>query len=111
MKLLAGSSAFSRHSMAWPGEKRGGGKLTLTSIELGRIAYDMVFDGQDPTQGAMVLEPALGQDGSTAVRWEFSGTIEGMPYKRYFGLFMEKFVGPDFEKGLAGLKKLVESRK
>ncbi|QDV08223.1 Polyketide cyclase / dehydrase and lipid transport [Planctomycetes bacterium Poly30] len=99
------------HSMAWTAEKLGNGKLTFTSIEPGRIAYDMEFDGQDPAQGAMVMEPAIGAEGSTAARWEFSGTMEGMPYKRYFGLFMDKMIGPDFEKGLAGLKALVESKK
>ena len=98
------------HSMAWTAEKLGDGKLTLTNIESGRIAYDMVFDGQDPAQGAMTLEPAKGASGGTSVRWEFSGTMEGMPYKRYFGLLMDRMVGPDFEKGLAGLKALVESK-
>lgn len=97
------------HSMEWTAEELGNGKLTMTSIEPGRVAYDMVFNGEDPSQGAVVLEPAVGKEGSTAVRWEFKGTMEGMPYKRYFGLLMDKMVGPDFEEGLAGLKKLAEA--
>jgi hypothetical protein len=30
------------------------------------------------------------------------------PLFRWFGLFIEKMIGPDFEKGLANMKKLAE---
>ncbi|MFT5731418.1 MAG: hypothetical protein ACJA2W_002511 [Planctomycetota bacterium] len=99
------------HSMEWTGDELGNGKLTLTGIKPGQIDYDMEFEGDGNSRGAIILEPAVGKDGSTAVRWEFSGTMEGMPFNRYFGLLMEKMVGPDFEQGLVDLKALVESKK
>jgi len=30
------------------------------------------------------------------------------PLNRWFGVFLEGMIGPDFEKGLANMKKLVE---
>lgn len=97
------------HTMEWTGEKLGEGKLTLTSVESDRIGYDMVFDGQDPAAGSVVLTPAGDGGQATSVTWGFSGEMEGAPYKRYFGLLMDRMVGPDFESGLASLKKRLEN--
>ncbi len=37
-------------------------------------------------------------------------TILGMnPLHRWFGLFLDRMIGPDFERGLARVKPLVEA--
>ena len=108
--VYVGNAGEIGHSMEWTGDKLGNGKLTLTAVEGDRITYDMMFDGEGGSEGSLVLVPR--DDGrSTAVRWEFGGTMEGMPYKRYFGLMVDKMVGPDFEKGLATLKAQLEGAK
>jgi hypothetical protein len=99
------------HAMEWSGEKLGKGKLVLTGIAPDRIEYDMEFDGQDKSAGSIVLAAAGEGSSSTSVTWGFSGEMEGMPYKRYFGLMMDKMVGPDFEAGLTSLKERLESPK
>lgn len=51
----------------------------------------------------------LAQDGNaTRATWHFETDLGWNPFARYFGLFIERQVAPDFEKGLAGLKKLAE---
>lgn len=51
----------------------------------------------------------LAQDGNaTRATWHFETDLGWNPFARYFGLLIERQVAPDFEKGLAGLKKLAE---
>ena len=104
-----GDPATVGHGMEWTGEKLGKGSLVLTGIKADRIEYEMEFDGQDKSAGSIVADPVEEGGLSTRVVWGFSGDMEGLPYKRYFRLMMDKMVGPDFEAGLASLKRRLES--
>jgi hypothetical protein len=42
------------------------------------------------------------------VVWTDQGDLGMNPVFRWFGLFIEKIIAPDFERGLANIKKLVE---
>lgn len=44
-----------------------------------------------------------------ALTWGFDVEHGWQPVKRYFGLMMDKWVGKDYEEGLADLKRLAES--
>jgi effector-binding domain-containing protein len=65
-------------------------------------------------KAAQILE--AGANGATRVRWvfhndlpiAFDGTFFYGVLGRYFGLVMDRMLGPDYETGLAGLKTLVE---
>ena len=49
-------------------------------------------------------------DGKTRVVWSYDGDTGTPPViGRYFGLFLDGMVGPDYEKGLASLKALCEA--
>ncbi len=51
----------------------------------------------------------LTPDGSgTRVTWTNEGDMGANPVNRYFGLMMDRMVGPDFEAGLKNLKALAE---
>jgi hypothetical protein len=39
-----------------------------------------------------------------------AGTLGRSPMYRWFGVFMDRLVGPDFEGGLANLKRLSEAQ-
>jgi hypothetical protein len=54
----------------------------------------------------MELSPA---PGGTAVAMTMAGDLGHSPVKRWFGLFMDKLVGPDFDAGLANLKRISEA--
>ncbi len=45
---------------------------------------------------------------NTNITWAFEGSLS-YPIEKWSGLFMDKFMGPQFEKGLSNFKKLVES--
>ncbi len=53
----------------------------------------------------------LAADGAgTRVTWSMAGNMGSNPLMRWFALFGDRMVGPDFEAGLANLKALAEKR-
>jgi len=93
----------------WKGKKLGDGSMTSTAYIPGQIiAYDLAFqEGKYKSKGKIVIEPG----DSCKVIWIDEGDLGLNPIARYMGLFMGKMMAPDFDKGLAKLKKVAEERK
>ncbi len=96
-------------SYSWKGKDSGEGTIKIVSADPEKgIAYDLDFEhGKYFSNGEIRLEPA---GDSVKVTWTNEGKLGLNPIGRYFGLFMDKFMGPDFEKGLANLKAKVETK-
>jgi effector-binding domain-containing protein len=94
----------------WDGKVIGNGQMTLTQLVPGElVAYDLSFQkGKYNSKGKLIIE-AIGD--STKVSWTDEGNLGYNPISRYMGLFMTKMMAPEFDKGLAKLKKVVEERK
>lgn len=92
----------------WDGPKAGKGQLKITAWEPGqRVVYDLSFEGFDVVSvGQISLSES---NGVTRVTWSDAGDLGMNPLNRWFGLAMDKVIGPDFEAGLAGLKALCEA--
>ena|ERR1043165_5866507 len=95
-------------TMSWSGKEAGNGKFTITDSDPEKgISYDLDFEkGQYLSNGVIRFEPA---GDSVKVTWTNEGKLGMNPIGRYFGLLMDRFMGPDFETGLANLKKRVET--
>jgi len=93
---------------AWESKSEGNGKMTITAIEPAKSAtYLLEFpDMSMQSNGSMTLQPA---EGGVKVVWVDAGDLGMNPMSRWFGLFLDGIIGPDFEKGLAKMKKLVEA--
>jgi len=93
----------------WDGKKFGDGSMRITeSSEDKGAKYELEFNrGKFISSSVIAFEP---QGDSTQVRWSTDGDVGGNPVNRYFGLFMGKMIGPDFEEGLAKLKVKVEGK-
>ncbi len=93
----------------WTGEKVGNGRLTVTRVEPDRgVWYDLDFEqGKYVSQGGITLE-AVGE--ATRVTWYNAGNLGNNPLNRYFGLFMDRMMGPDFEQGLGHLRRIVAAK-
>lgn len=93
---------------AWESKTEGSGKMTITAAEATkRVVYLLEFPEMGTSsEGTMALAPAAG---GVQVVWTDAGNLGMNPLFRWFGLFIEKMIGPDFEKGLANLKKLAEA--
>jgi effector-binding domain-containing protein/uncharacterized membrane protein len=95
---------------SWSGDPKtvGTGSQEITAVKPNeRVTWKLVFaDQNDPAIGYMNLSPA---NTGTQVTWGLDCDMGRGPVGRYFGLVMDKMVGPDFESGLAKLKNLAES--
>ena len=92
----------------WRGEKTGAGKLTVTEVVPNeRIETDLYFEGQGEAECSYRFS-ALG-DGRTEVTWAFDTSADGSPVGRWFNVFMDRMLGPDFERGLGNLKRVAEA--
>jgi len=94
---------------AWSGKSSGSGQIEfVTSSPTEGITYKFEFENA-PSTGGIKFEPA--DKNSTRVTWYADGDAGFNPIARYFGLLMDRFIGPDFEKGLDNLKKKSEAAK
>jgi hypothetical protein len=94
----------------WTGDQLGVGRLKITRSDPARgMWYDLDFeDGKYLSQGGITFETA-GE--GTEVIWYNGGDLGRNPIQRYFGLFMDRMTGPDFEAGLGNLKRIVEANR
>ncbi|MBA4285941.1 MAG: hypothetical protein C0434_10465 [Xanthomonadaceae bacterium] len=94
---------------AWHGnaEAGSGSQEIIESTPDRKVVIRLSFDGFDqPSTSTMTIEA---DGGGSLVTWAFDSNLGSNPVHRYFGLMMEKYVGEDYEKGLAKLKTLAES--
>jgi len=95
--------------MSWEGDPKtaGSGSQEIVEshpFELIRTRLD--FGSQGKADAQFTLTP---EGTGTRVTWGFETDLGMNPVHRYFGLMIDRMVGSDFEKGLAGLKKLAET--
>ena len=110
MKIsFAGPEAGPGATYSWEGKSSGQGTLRITRSEPNKIVgFDLDFEhGKYLSTGAITIEPA---GDSVKVIWSNEGNLGWNPISRFFGLFMDKVMGPDFEEGLRNLRQKVEAR-
>jgi len=93
----------------WNGEILGNGELIVTEVIPGEsFRYELLFDeGKYQSEGGFKYDEV---NDSTLVIWSDEGDLGFNPFNRYMGLFVDRMMGPDFEKGLAKLKDVAQER-
>lgn len=87
----------------------GHGKLTIVESEPeNKVITRLEFEGFDPTEGGWEIRPT---PSGSEVKWFMNSNMGNNPVGRWMGLFMNKMVGPQFEEGLANLKRIAEQKK
>jgi effector-binding domain-containing protein len=85
----------------------GKGKLTITESKPGELIMTALeFDGMNPAQAGYYFTKV---EGGTKITWTLDSDMGMNPKNKYFGLIMDKLLGPMYEKGLAAIKKICES--
>ena len=85
----------------------GKGRQTVTRVEPdGEIEMATDLGGRGATTW-ISLETS---GATTTVTWGLRTDLGASPFARYFGLWMDGRVGPDFERGLARLKAIAEAQ-
>ena len=107
---MRGEVACLGTSWKWNGKILGQGEMILTElIPEQLVGYKLSFDeGKYQSMGRIIIE---NKHDSVKVSWLDEGDLGYNPIGRFMGLFMERMMGPDFEKGLTKLKTVAEVRK
>ena len=90
--------------MEWSGEEVGKGAMELVYVGADSVSYLVHFQGFD--LGVRGRFEMLAEGGGTKVVWIAYGRV-GF-WSRIVGVAMDRLMGPDFERGLANLKRYVE---
>ena len=113
--IISGPKAGVGARMSWVGEPHlvgSGWQEIVVSKPYELINIKLDFDAQGLADTGFAL---LAQGNSTRVTWFFDSDLtEGVNFldsflARYFGLLFDRWVGGDYEQGLASLKKFAES--
>lgn len=94
--------------MNWSSEhpKVGSGSQEIIKSEPNsQVVTQLKFEGQGNAVATFQLEPVAD---STRVTWGFETDWGNNLIGRYMGLMMDKWVGAEYDKGLAKLKQLAE---
>lgn len=94
--------------LEWSSDKPevGSGSLQIVASEPDtRVRNTLDFGSQGTAEAEISIVPA--EQGSE-VTWSFEAQFGFNLLDRYFGLLFDKWIGRDYEKGLAKLKELVE---
>ncbi|RMD51070.1 MAG: hypothetical protein D6830_01255 [Ignavibacteria bacterium] len=105
---LEGQPATVGQKWSWDGELVGKGSMTLKEFipnKMIKSELKFIEPFESKSWDLWTFEPV---DGGTKVVWANESEVD-YPVGRYFGLFFEDMMGPDFDKGLKNLKKLAES--
>lgn len=91
---------------SWTGDSGNGALIFTDSAPETGVRYDLSFDdGAFESRGAVLYHP---QGSNTRVTWQMTGDAGMNIVKRYFGVMMDRMVGPMFDSGLQKLKEKVE---
>lgn len=93
--------------MSWTSDNRNVGSGSQTIVEYEpprRVASELIFDAMGKAAAAWDLAPS--PTGTTAT-WSFRSNLDGIA-QRWFGLMFDRWIGADYEKGLAKLKAIAE---
>lgn len=93
---------------SWTSDDMGNGSQSITSSTPSSAIHTHLDFGEMGTAEVQWTFAAEGE--GTKVTQEMTGEMGANPMKRYFGLMMDKMIGPMFEQGLASLKTVSETR-
>lgn len=106
---FSGPAAGVGAKMSWSSEHPnvGSGRQEIVASQPHTVVKSRLeFEGFDtPSYATFTLEAI---DGGTRLTWSFDANFDNI-LGRYMGLMMDKWVGSDYERGLARLKALAET--
>ncbi|MBI9070813.1 MAG: SRPBCC family protein [Melioribacteraceae bacterium] len=93
---------------SWKGEIIGEGKMKVLESEPNKSIHSkLTFLSPNQMTSDVYWNFESVDSTTTKLTWTYAGEL-GYPAERYFGLFLEDMMGPQFELGLSNLKTLLE---
>ena len=109
-RTYSGPDAGVGAAYAWEGNRKAGkGDMTVTGDAPEQVDVALHFEKPFKQHNRFAFRLTPVGDASTSVEWRMDGELSGIT--RLFAVVksMDSLVGPDFEKGLAQLKRVAES--
>jgi Polyketide cyclase / dehydrase and lipid transport len=106
---VSGDSGQVGQKYHWDGNIIGTGEMIFTELKpYELIKSDILFLAPEQANGVVdfIFD---GEENRTKISWSLTGSAD-YPLGRFFGLMMDSFLGPDFEKGMINLKNMCESK-
>ncbi len=108
-QTISGTAGMGKHAMKWESEKKEVGK---GSIEFDKVVENKSIDAtltfEDMGMNSTIMYRFEPIATGTKITWSDSAVLGYNPMMRWMGLFMDKFMGPDFEAGLKSMKEVSE---
>jgi len=107
---LSGAEQGQGAKIQWTSSQKsvGSGSMEITESNPNRhIGLDVDFNGLD---GASYYDISPSGSGSKVI-WGFSYESGASPLKRWKGLMLDRYIGAEYNDGLANLKELIESER
>lgn len=98
-------------SMSWhsTNPEVGSGRQRIVAAQRDEMVKILLeFEGHGTAFATFLVEPAAG--GST-LTWQFDMQFGYDLIERYLGLFLDRWIGPDYELGLQNIKRLAETKR
>jgi uncharacterized protein YndB with AHSA1/START domain len=94
--------------MEWNSDQIGTGEMEIVEIEANKsVVLALDFGAKGTATASYLLSPA---GAGTKVTWGINTDVGNNPMARWTGLMLDRWIGADYEEGLANLKKLVEAK-
>ena len=94
---------------SWASEQAGvgNGSQEITAVKANQsITIKLLLPDMQPSVVTQTLTP---EGDGTKIVWGIDANMGSNPMNRWFGLILDKLMGPDYEKGLAQMKPLIEA--
>ena len=96
-------------SYHWKGNKKvREGKLTIIKIQDNQVYLELDFGFKQNSYSSLIINE---KDSRQSLSWTMDVDMGNNPTSRYTGLFMNKFIGNDYEAGLKNVKTICETPK
>lgn len=82
------------------------GIITIKTIQPNLVTVLYQMKDMNDSEGGFRLRPLSAQQ--TEVQWFMEYKLKWYPWERFYGIFLDKIIGPSFEQGLQNLKELTE---
>ncbi|NBC83876.1 MAG: hypothetical protein GVY19_10925 [Bacteroidetes bacterium] len=106
---ITGIPGNAGHKWVWEGDTIGKGSLEIKNYERPvLIENELTFIEPNPMEARDIWKLEDVQNG-TKVTWINESELN-YPVGRFFGLFLDKMLAPDFEQGLKDFKSLLENK-
>src|ERR1035441_9774663 len=105
-KKYEGPEAGANCKRTWESKKVGNGSMLIVDSKPDdSISIQLDFGNMGKPSSTFKFEKV---ENGTKVSWIMNSDLGMNPMHRIFGLFEDKMIGPDFEKGLTNMKEIVE---